>query len=146
MPMKDKHPHYHKDVAHLTHIDVYRVLERFNVTSPTLQHAIKKLLVAGGRGAKEISVDIQEAIDSLHRFQEMGFEDSYEQSGMLALFVVQYDDVTVNPREEEAFRRVLSLIPAPIIQKVAVKKQSKQNPSARKATKRAAKAAPRRGR
>lgn len=145
MPMKDKHPHYHKDVAHLTHIDVYRVLERFNVTSPTLQHAIKKLLVAGGRGAKEISVDIQEAIDSLQRFQEMAFEDSYEQSGLLAYTVVRNDDVTINPQEEEAFHRVLSQIPTPIIPNVVKKtsKPTKKKPSARKATKRAA---PRRGR
>lgn len=143
MPMKDKHPHYHKDVTHLTHIDVYRVLERFNVTSPTLQHAIKKLLVAGGRGVKEISVDIQEAIDSLHRFQEMAFEDSYEQSGLLAYTVVRNDDVTINP-QEEAFHRILA-DPDPIIRNVVKKtsKPTKKKPSARKAIERAA---PHRGR
>lgn len=76
MSISDKHPHYHKDVRHLETIDVYRVLHIFNVTDPCIQHAVKKLLVAGGRGAgKDVSKDVQEAIDSLQRFQEMRQED-----------------------------------------------------------------------
>jgi hypothetical protein len=72
-----KHPHYHKDVSNLRTIDVYRVLALFNVTDPCIQHAVKKLLVAGGRGAgKDISKDVQEAIDSLERFKEMRVEDT----------------------------------------------------------------------
>ncbi len=72
-----KHPHYFKPVAGLTHVDVYRVLSLFGVTDPCIQHAIKKLLVAGGRGAgKDISTDVQEAIDSLARWQEMRAEES----------------------------------------------------------------------
>lgn len=78
MAVKEKHSHYYKNVAHLSYIDVYRTLERFGVTDPTLQHAIKKLLVAGGRGSKDIDKDIQEAIDSLQRFQEMRAEDLNE--------------------------------------------------------------------
>lgn len=71
-----KHSHYKKDVRHLAMIDVYRVLDLFNVTDPCIQHAVKKLLVAGGRGAgKSIDKDIQEAIDSLARWQEMRKED-----------------------------------------------------------------------
>lgn len=47
----------------------------FNVTDPCIQHALKKLLVAGGRGAgKDINRDIQEAIDTLVRWQEMQTE------------------------------------------------------------------------
>lgn len=77
MSVGNKHPHYHKDVRHLQTIDVYRVLALFNVTDPCIQHAVKKLLVAGGRGAgKDISRDIQEAVDSLQRFQEMREEDA----------------------------------------------------------------------
>ena len=77
MSVGNKHPHYHKDVRHLQTIDVYRVLALFNVTDPCIQHAVKKLLVAGGRGAgKDISRDIQEAVDSLQRFQEMREEDT----------------------------------------------------------------------
>lgn len=76
MSVGNKHPHYHKNVRHLETIDVYRVLALFNVTDPCIQHAVKKLLVAGGRGAgKDINKDIQEAIDSLQRFQEMRAED-----------------------------------------------------------------------
>lgn len=72
-----KHSHYHKDVSGLTAIDVYRVLSLFNVTDPCIQHAIKKLLVAGGRGAgKDIDKDIQESIDSLVRWKEIRQEDS----------------------------------------------------------------------
>ena len=77
MSVGNKHPHYHKDVRHLATIDVYRVLALFNVTDPCIQHAVKKLLVAGGRGAgKDISRDIQEAVDSLERFKEMQAEDN----------------------------------------------------------------------
>lgn len=77
MSVGAKHPHYHKDVRNLETIDVYRVLALFNVTNPCIQHAVKKLLVAGGRGAgKDIIKDVQEAIDSLERFKEMRVEDT----------------------------------------------------------------------
>ena len=70
-----KHRVYKKDVSHLDSIDVYRVLELFNVQSHAVGHAIKKLLCSGGRGAKDEAQDIQEAIDSLVRYQEMKNED-----------------------------------------------------------------------
>jgi len=77
MSVGNKHPHYHKDVRKLRTVDVYRVLALFNVTDPCIQHAVKKLLVAGHRGAgKDIEKDIQEAIDSLERFKEMRVEDT----------------------------------------------------------------------
>ena len=70
-----RHDHYFKSCSY-EHVDVYRVLRLFNVVDPCLQHAIKKLMVAGGRGAgKDINKDIQEAIDSLNRWQEMQKED-----------------------------------------------------------------------
>lgn len=72
---ENRHAHYYKPVAGLTHIDVYRVLSLFSVTDPCLQHAVKKLLVAGGRGGKDISTDIQEAIDTLERWKAMRQED-----------------------------------------------------------------------
>lgn len=72
-----KHSHYFKDVSKLQRIDIYRVLQLFTVTDPCLQHAAKKLLVAGGRGAgKDIARDIQEAIDSLVRWQAMREEEA----------------------------------------------------------------------
>lgn len=77
MSVGTKHPHYHKDVSNLKTVDVYRVLALFNVTDPCIQHAVKKLLVAGGRGAgKDLGKDVQEAIDSLERFKEMRVEDT----------------------------------------------------------------------
>jgi hypothetical protein len=70
-----KHGHYFKPTP-FTHVDVYRVLELFEVTNPCIQHAVKKLLVAGGRGGgKDITRDVQEAIETLQRWQEMRRED-----------------------------------------------------------------------
>lgn len=74
-PVVRKHNHYHKSVVGLESIDVYRVLELYGVTDPCFQHAIKKLLVAGGRGDKDTARDIQEAIDTLQRWQEMQIEN-----------------------------------------------------------------------
>ena len=70
-----KHSHYKKDVRHLSMVDVYRVLELFEVTHPAVQHAVKKLLVAGKRGSKEWEQDIREAVDSLNRALQMTAED-----------------------------------------------------------------------
>lgn len=82
-----KHSHYFKSVEHLKTIDVYRVLELFAITDQKLGHAIKKLLVAGGRGHKDVDKDIQEAIDTLHRWQEMRAEDAAKlQAGTAKLF------------------------------------------------------------
>lgn len=66
-----KYQHYFKDVSKLTHVDVYRVLSLWEVQDPCIQHAIKKLLVAGNRGYKDLEKDIQEAIYSLERWKEM---------------------------------------------------------------------------
>ena len=70
-----KHNHYFKKTVHLDAVDVYRVLELFEVTDPCLQHAVKKLLCAGGRGAKDMEQDVQEAMDTLERYQDMCRED-----------------------------------------------------------------------
>lgn len=76
MAKKDrKHKHYFKDVTHLTHIDVYRVLALYNVTDQALAHAAKKVLCSGGRGVKDERRDIQEAADTLNRRLEMYEED-----------------------------------------------------------------------
>nr|QMP82912.1 MAG: hypothetical protein [Caudoviricetes sp.] len=69
-----EYSHYYKKVPY-SHIDVYRVLELFEVVDPAIQHAIKKLLVAGGRGHKNIEKDIDEAIVSLTRWKEMREEE-----------------------------------------------------------------------
>jgi hypothetical protein len=51
--MDREHNHYFKSVQGLNYIDVYHVLQLFNVTDPCIQHAVKKLLVAGGRGGRQ---------------------------------------------------------------------------------------------
>ena len=80
--IRQKHNHYFKDVAHLNSVDVYRILQLFSVNDPCLQHAVKKLLVAGGRGAgKSIDKDVQEAIDTLVRWQAMRDEDRSQEDG-----------------------------------------------------------------
>lgn len=71
-----KHSHYFKDVSKLKKIDVYRVLELFEVTDNAIGHVIKKLLCAGKRGAKDKQQDVKEAIDSLNRWLEMREEDA----------------------------------------------------------------------
>lgn len=73
-PDARKHSHYFKPCP-FDEIDVYRVLERFNVTDQAIGHALKKLLVAGGRGQKDIGKDVQEAIDTLERWKEMRAEE-----------------------------------------------------------------------
>lgn len=72
-----KHSHYYKTLPCLT-VDVYRVLHAFEVTDPCLQHAAKKIMCAGGRGAKDAKKDVEEAIDSLVRWLEMRREESGE--------------------------------------------------------------------
>lgn len=72
-----KYPHYHKNVAHLTSVDVYRVLDLFGVTDQAIGHAIKKLLVTGGRtGGKDFRQDLKEAVDTLTRKLQMLDEDA----------------------------------------------------------------------
>lgn len=75
MKLREKHPHYYK-ACRFQWIDVYRVLALFGVADPCLQHAVKKLLVAGGRGGgKGADRDVGEAIGTLQRWQEMRAED-----------------------------------------------------------------------
>ena len=47
--------------------DVYDVLSAFQVNSPPLQHAIKKLLCCGIRGKGDFLQDLKEAKDSVER-------------------------------------------------------------------------------
>ena len=54
----------------LASIDVYDVLAAFEVNDPAIQHAVKKLLAAGQRGAKDRRQDLREAISSIDRSLE----------------------------------------------------------------------------
>lgn len=70
-----QHAHYKKDISHLKTLDIYRVLDLFGVTNPAIQHAVKKLLCAGQRGAKDYERDLREAVDSINRALQMVAED-----------------------------------------------------------------------
>ena len=75
-----KHSHYFHDVAHLQSVDIYRMLQLLGIADPALQHAFKKVAAAGKRGAKSAAQDVQEAIDSLVRWQAMAAEDAVLQA------------------------------------------------------------------
>lgn len=64
---KDKYNRPCKGVT----IDVYDVLQAFEVTNPALQHLVKKALCAGLRGHKDRQQDLQDIIDSAHRAIEL---------------------------------------------------------------------------
>lgn len=74
--MSRKHSHYFKSVVGLNYIDIYRVLDLYGVTDNALGHAAKKILLAGARGSKDQYKDIQEAIDTLTRWQDMCIENT----------------------------------------------------------------------
>lgn len=63
----EKYPHYFKSVKHLDEVDVYAVMDLFDVQNQAVGHAVKKLLVGGKRGAKNYLQDIIEARDTLNR-------------------------------------------------------------------------------
>lgn len=73
--MPRKHSHYFKPCP-FDKVDIYRLLTMYEVTDPCIQHAVKKLLLAGDRGAKDEAKDVQEAIDTLLRWQEMRAEEA----------------------------------------------------------------------
>lgn len=52
-------------------IDVYDVLQAFNVTNPALQHLIKKALCMGLRGHKDRLQDVKEVLESAKRAVEL---------------------------------------------------------------------------
>ena len=79
--VQPKYGHYFKDVSRLKKIDVYRVIDLWEITDPALQHALKKVLAAGKRGAKNQLQDVAEAIDSLVRFQDMQAENNLTRAG-----------------------------------------------------------------
>lgn len=66
-----KHAHYKKDVKHLNYIDVYRIIDLYELHDPCFQHALKKILVPGARGHKDLINDINDIIDTMQRKLEM---------------------------------------------------------------------------
>lgn len=65
---KKVYGHYFKELpAGTTHVDVYLLLDLYKVHNAAVAHAVKKLLCAGSRGAKDIRQDLVEARDSIQR-------------------------------------------------------------------------------
>jgi len=65
---KPKHSHYHKDVSGYDTIDIYVICDLYvDDNSGCIQHAVKKLLCGGKRGAKDEVKDLQEAMDTIQR-------------------------------------------------------------------------------
>lgn len=72
--LSQRYPAYYKNVENVDSIDVYAVHQLFQVNDPSgaLQHASKKLLLAGARtGGKPAIKDVQEARDTLTRYLEI---------------------------------------------------------------------------
>lgn len=57
---------YHKTIKGVE-IDIYDILRAYEVKSHAVGHAVKKLLMAGQRGAKPYEQDLQEAVMSIER-------------------------------------------------------------------------------
>jgi len=62
---------YHREIKKGVSVDVYDVLSAFEVVNPAMQHALKKMLAPGKRGAKDTIQDMQEAIQSIERAIEL---------------------------------------------------------------------------
>lgn len=62
---------YRKSVRHLDEIDIYQIGNLYEVKSHAVFHALKKLLCAGKRGAKDYEQDLMEAIESIERELQM---------------------------------------------------------------------------
>ena len=71
--MSEKHSHYFKEW--FGKIDIYRLCDLFEVKRKPIDHAVKKLICGGKRGAKDEIKDYREAIDSINRCIEMIEED-----------------------------------------------------------------------
>lgn len=69
--LTEQYPAYYKPIGNIARIDVYGVHDLFEINDPSgaLQHASKKILLAGARtGGKPALQDIREARDSLNRY------------------------------------------------------------------------------
>jgi hypothetical protein len=69
-----KHGHYYK-ACPFDEIDFYRIVLLYGIADPCVQHALKKLLVVGGRGSKDADRDVQDIIDTMERWKEMREEE-----------------------------------------------------------------------
>lgn len=93
--LEKQYSHYHRKLpAGLTHVDVYAVLKLFECDDAAVAHALKKLLCAGKRGAKDRNKDLREARDSITRALEL--DEAFGQNTL-----------------DEVFGKMLDLMPEP---------------------------------
>lgn len=67
----EKYNHYFRPLRNLTAIDPYVLFRLYEVDCHEIGHAIKKLLSAGRRGAKNREQDLREAMDTIQRCIEI---------------------------------------------------------------------------
>jgi hypothetical protein len=69
LPSKRSSPRnkYDREILPGIYVDVYDVLGAFTTGSPSVDHAVKKLLAPGQRGVKSRTTDLKEAISSIER-------------------------------------------------------------------------------
>ena len=72
--MSEKHNHYFRDCPY-DKIDVYRIIDIFEITDPVAQHILKKCIATGKRGHKDVERDWQDIVDSAQRKIQMLAED-----------------------------------------------------------------------
>ena len=73
-----KYPHYHKNGTSKVYVDVYRVIELFDVKDHAIGHAIKNCCAVVNAAQKTKHKTLQEAISSLLRYLEMQTENENE--------------------------------------------------------------------
>lgn len=66
-----KRSKYHREIKPGVFVDVYDVLQAFDVRNPALQHLVKKALAAGQRGHKTLSQDMDDIVASAIRAKEL---------------------------------------------------------------------------
>lgn len=72
------YPHYFRELpAGVTHIDIYRLFDMWDVKAGPIDHSIKKLLCLGARGSKSYKQDLEEVRNQIDRALEMLEEDEW---------------------------------------------------------------------
>lgn len=104
-----KHNHYFIDVRGLDYIDPYMIAYLYNIDDPSgaTQHALKKLLVPGKRGHKDVDTDLNNVVDTSNRLLEIK-QQLAERDVKPKEVVHQYDvgDVWVLKGTTEYFKTV----------------------------------------
>lgn len=108
--LRSRHPHYYKSIPPgMSHLDVYAVLRLFEVDDGALAHALKKLLCAGKRGAKDRTKDLKEARDSITRALEL--DEAFSDQRIAATFGAcgEDDGFDDEPYDPAGYRDIASV-------------------------------------